>query len=434
VFLLAGFCFSELSERYSTTGGLPHLIARVSDPRVGLPIGVLITFFGIVFQPFALMVVSRYVQNFINLVGVPGSRWLIVAGALVGSIVPAYLVYKDVRLAADFMIWTEVVAVSLIIVMLVVVLVKHHGGIIDHAQLDMRGASLNTVILGAVFSCLTFVGFESTITFGQEAAKPKRSIPFSLYGILIGGGILFVLAMYVMTLGFVGYPHTSLATSANPLQELTRLYGVSWLNYPLQGAIVIAVLAVTVAFLNFSARMVYTYAREGLLPQPLARVGKETKTPVNAVVAIFAFNNVVFWIMFALRKNTLAEFGYTSSAMTLMYLIAYIIGLLAIVGWMGREHPTVGIAAVLAAAGFGYITYNTLSPTPAAPQNLYNYAALGSTTITLIGAGLLSYTRPEIVRRFGSTTDADTALADLAVPEPEVVPLDDSATVTVIPT
>src|SRR5690348_8195351 len=32
VFLLAGYCFSELSKRYSTTGGLPHLIARVSDP------------------------------------------------------------------------------------------------------------------------------------------------------------------------------------------------------------------------------------------------------------------------------------------------------------------------------------------------------------------------------------------------------------------
>ena len=236
VFLLAGFCFSELSKRYSTTGGLPHLIARVSDPRVGLPIGVLIAFFGIVFQPFALMVVSRYVQNFINLVGVPGGTWLIVAGALVGSIVPAYVVYKDVRLAADFMIGAEVVAVSLIIFLLVVVLVKHRGGIIDHAQLDMRGASVHTVILGAVFSCLTFVGFESTITFGQEAANPKRSIPFSLYGILIGGGILFILAMYVMTLGFAGYAHTTLATSADPLQELTKLYGVGWLNYPLQGA------------------------------------------------------------------------------------------------------------------------------------------------------------------------------------------------------
>jgi amino acid transporter len=429
VFLLAGFCFSELSKRYSTTGGLPHLIARVSDPRVGLPVGVLIAFFGIVFEPFALMFVSRYVQNFINLVGVSGGTWLIVAGALVGSIVPAYVVYKDVRLAADFMIGTEVVAVSLIIFLLVVVLVKHHGGIIDHAELDVRGASFHSVILGAVFSCLTFVGFESTITLGQEAANPKRSIPFSLYGILIGGGCLFVLAMYVMTLGFAGYAHTSLATSADPLQELTKLYGVAWLNYPLQGAVVIALLAVMVATLNFSARMVYTYAREGLLPRPLACVGKETKTPVNAVLAIFVFNNVVFWIMFAIRKNTLAEFGHISSALTLMYLIAYIIGLVAIAAWMGREHPTVGIAAVLAAAGFGYITYNTLSPTPAAPQNIYNYLALGLTALTLVGAGLLAYARPNVVRRFGSTTGADTALADFTVRERELGLPPDSAAV-----
>jgi amino acid transporter len=180
---------------------------------------------------------------------------------------------------------------------------------------------------------------------------------------------------------------------------------------------VIAVLAVMLAFMNFSARMVYTYAREGLLPKPLARVGKETRTPVNAVRAIFVFTNVVFWIMFAAGKNTLAEFGYTSSAITLMYLIAYIIGLIAIVGWMGRDHPSLGIAAALAAAGFGYITYNTLSPTPAAPQNLYNYAALGLTALTLAGAALLAYTRPEIVRRFASTIDADSALAGVAVTE-----------------
>ena len=435
VFLLAGFCFSELSKRYSTTGGLPHLIARVSDPRVGFPIGVLIAFFGIVFQPFLLILVSRYVQNFINLIGVPGGRWLIVAGALVGSIVPAYLVYKDVRLAADFMIGTEMVAVSLIIFLLVVVLVNHHGGLLDHAQLDMRGASLHTVILGAVFSCLTFLGFESSITFGQEAANPKRSIPFSLYGTLIGGGVLFIIAMYVMTLGFAGYAHTSLATSADPLQGLTKLYGVGWLNYPLQGAVVIALLAVMVATLNFSARMVYTYAREGLLPKPLECVGKETKTPVNAVLAIFLFTNLVFWIMFAIGKNTLAEFARVSSALTLMYLIAYIIALIAIAGWMGREHPAVGIAAVLAAAGFGYITYNTLSPSPAPPQNIYNYLALGLTAVTLVGAGLLAYARPKVVRRFGLTTDADTALADLTVRERELgLPLDDSAAVNVIPT
>lgn len=249
VFLLAGYCFSELSKRYSTTGGLPHLIARVSDPRVGLPIGILIAFFGIVFQPFALIVVSRYIQNFITLVGVPGGTWLIVVGALIGSIVPTYLAYKDVRLAAGFMIGAEVVSLSLIIFMLIVVLIRHRGGIIDHAQVDVRGASFHAVILGAVFSCLTFVGFESTITFGQEAANPKRSIPFSLYGILIGAGILFIITMYIMTLGFAGYAHTSLATSANPLQELTKLYGVRWFNYPLQGAIVIAVLAVTLGFL-----------------------------------------------------------------------------------------------------------------------------------------------------------------------------------------
>ena len=412
VFLLAGYCFATMSREHSTTGGLPHLVAKIASPRFGLPVGILLIAFGIVFLPFGLMVFDNYFQSLMNLFGVPGHDWLLILGGLIGSFGPTYLVYKDVRLAAKFMLVAETLSVLLIVVLLVVILARHQGGVFDSSQLTLKGSSGHLILLGAVFSCLTFVGFECTTTFGQEAHNAKRTIPFSIYGILVGGGLLFIVAAYTMTLGFQGHKG-SLATSANPLQDLSDIYGVHWLNYPLQAAVVVGMFAVGLAFLNFAARMLFTYAREGLVPRALGRVDPRTQTPRNAIAAILAFNLIVFWIMYVTGHDTVAEFGYMASALTLLYLIGYVIALVAIgVNGVARRHAGLAAAALLATAGFGYIIYNSLSPAPAPPQDVYNYVTLAAAAVILAGCGALSVRRPDIVARFGSTIDADTELAE----------------------
>jgi amino acid transporter len=412
VFLLAGYCFATMAREHSTTGGLPHLVAKIASPRVGMPVGILLAAFGIVFLPFGLMVFDNYFQSLMHLYGVAGGDWLLIVGGLIGGIGPTYLVYKDVRLAATFMLVAETLSVLLIVVLLVVILARHQGGVIDTSQLTLKGSSGHLILLGAVFSCLTFVGFECTTTFGQEAHNARRTIPFSIYGILIGGGVLFVVAAYTMTLGFQGHKG-ALATSANPLQDLSDLYGVHWLNYPLQAAVVIGMFAVGLAFLNFAARMLFTYAREGLAPRALGQVDPRTRTPRNAIAVIFAFNMVVFWIMYLAGHDTVAEFGYMASALTLLYLVGYVIALLSI-GATGirRRHVPLAAAALLSTAGFGYIIYNTLSPAPAPPQDAYNYVTLIAAALILAGCAVLAVRRPDIVNRFGSTIDLDTELAE----------------------
>jgi amino acid transporter len=412
VFLLAGYCFATMSREHSTTGGLPHLVAKIASPRFGLPVGILLTAFGIVFLPFGLMVFDNYFQSLMHLYGVSGGDWLLILGGLIGGIGPTYLVYKDVRLAARFMLVAETLSVLLIVVLLVVILVRHQGGIFDTRQLTLKGSSGHLILLGAVFSCLTFVGFECTTTFGQEAHNARRTIPFSIYGILIGGGLLFIVAAYTMTLGFQGR-RGSLGTSANPLQQLSDDYGVHWLNYPLQAAVVVGMFAVGLAFLNFAARMLFTYAREGLVPRVLSQVDPRTKTPRNAILAIFAFNMVVFWIMYVAGYDTVAEFGYMASALTLLYLIGYVIALVAIgANGVARRHVPLAVSALLATAGFGYIIYNSLSPAPAPPQDVYNYVTLAAAAVILIACVVLAVVRPDVVARFGSTIDTDTELAD----------------------
>jgi uncharacterized membrane protein len=102
-----------------------------------------------------------------------------------------------------------------------------------------------------------------------------------------------------------------------------------------------------------------------------------------------------------------------ASALTLLYLIGYVIALVAIgANGVARRHVPLAVSALLATAGFGYIIYNSLSPAPAPPQDAYNYVTLAAAAVILIACVVLAVVRPDVVARFGSTIDTDTELAD----------------------
>jgi amino acid transporter len=413
VFFAAAYAFSTLARRYSTTGGLPSLIARVASSGYGLAVGTLILLTALSYLPFQDVAFAVYFRDLLNMFSVHGNTWIFAVAGILGTVGAAYVSYRDVGLAARVLVAAEVAASSLILLLMVIILVKHKGGVIDHQQLGLHGVSAHAIVLGAVVSSLTFTSFECTTTFGQEASRPKRNIPLSLYGVLAYGALFLIFTSYVMTLGFEGHGKTTLAGSANPLVELTTLYNVHWLSYPLEISIVVAIWAVLVALINWTARMLFTHGREGVLHHSLGVADPRRKTPRNAVILILAITVVIYFLMLALGRVNLTQFGYIASSVTLFYLAAYIMaGVVIFVLGTRQGHIGLMLTAAITAAGFGYITWNTLRPAPAYPQNIYDYVVLGVTSMVIVGGVVLWALRPVRLRRFGSSVDADTFLAD----------------------
>lgn len=413
LFFAAAYAFSEMAHRYTTTGGLPSLIARATGSGYGFVVGILILCFALVYLPFGDVAFAVYFRDLLNLYSLHGDTWIFVLAGLLVTGGAAYVSYRDVRITAGVLVVVELAASFLIVLLMAIILVKHDGGVFDRQQFTLQGVNPHTIVLGTVFSCLTFVSFECSTTFGQEASRAKRDIPLSLYGVLAYGGLLLVFTSYVMTLGFEGQGNEALATSANPLIDLTRLYGVQWLSYPLETMVVITVWGVALAIINWTARMLFTFGREHAFGRCLGVSDPKRKTPRNAVILILVVTATVYFLMLSLDRVNLVQYGYIGSSVTLFYLVAYVIvGAVIFVRAVRDRHGGLMIAAAMTVGGFGYVTYNTLHPTPPYPQNIYDEVILGVAALIVFGGIALRVLRPAWLIRFGSTVDSDTKLAD----------------------
>ncbi|WP_330647175.1 amino acid permease (plasmid) [Thioclava litoralis] len=132
--------------------------------------------------------------------------------------------------------------------------------------------------LGMVFMMVffAFTGWEVSANLGGEFRNPKRDVPRAMaLSFFLAVGLYLVLALVVAKAGALG---------AGPA-PFAQIFGQS---FGPAGRITIAALAVLLIFANLSAaiwavsRMVYSAARDGLLPAPIAQIRNDV--PLNAVM------------------------------------------------------------------------------------------------------------------------------------------------------
>ena len=187
--------------------------------------------------------------------------------------------------------------------------------LIDFAILGKGGASglsLNIFDTGAFFSgsltaavlfCLgSFIGFEATTIYAEEAREPEKTIPRATYLSVLMIGIFFVFTTWLMIVG-AGADKLVPAIQALPDPSLF-FFGLAeeYVGGPVPAItgilLVSSLFAALSAFHNYIARYSYVAGREGLLPAAFGRthdahqsphIGSVTQT-VGAliVLAIFA--------------------------------------------------------------------------------------------------------------------------------------------------
>src|SRR5208283_3790640 len=138
--------------------------------------------------------------------------------------ISVWIAYRDIKISARLMLWIEAASVSLIVLLIGILLVRH-GRHWDTAQLHLHGMTGSGLRLGLVLALFSFVGFESATTLGSEAHDPLRTIPRAVIQSAFFSGIFFIVCAYAEVLGF----HTvgqDLGTSQAPMDVLAKTAGV----------------------------------------------------------------------------------------------------------------------------------------------------------------------------------------------------------------
>ncbi|NMO01493.1 amino acid permease [Gordonia sp. TBRC 11910] len=162
----------------------------------------------------------------------------------------------------------------------------------DHfSHFFAMGATGVSTAAGTIF--FSFIGLDAVSTASEEAKNPQKSIPRAIIGAL-----LIVTAIYILValaglsakpVSWFSSPGAGEAGLAKILEEVT---GTSiWATVLAAGA-VISVFSVTLVILYGQTRILFSVARDGLIPHRFLSVNPKTLTPV--------FNTVVVSVIVAI--------------------------------------------------------------------------------------------------------------------------------------
>jgi APA family basic amino acid/polyamine antiporter len=136
------------------------------------------------------------------------------------------------------------------------------------------------VMAAAAIIFFAFYGFDAISTAAEEAKNPDRDLAIGIVGSLIICTIIYVL---VAAAAIGAMPFTRFADSPEPLALILREMGQGSVARIVAIAAVIALPTVLLGFLYGQSRIFLVMARDGFLPQSLAKISKRG-TPVRITI------------------------------------------------------------------------------------------------------------------------------------------------------
>jgi amino acid transporter len=254
--------------------------------------------------------------------------------------------------------------------------------------------------IGLLFCFASFIGFEATTIYAEEARNPRWTVPIATFLSVVLIGAFYGFTTWCMVLG-VGSDRLAavLKAAADPTQLLFQLSGhyAPGLTFLLRALFVTSVFAGLLAFHNAAARYHFALGRSGLLPRVLARTHPDHGSPhvgslvqsALALVGVCAFAA-------AGADPVLALFNWLTNVATLGVLVLMAMASISAVAFFARrrEKPAVWtwlfapLGSALALAGVVVLAVAHFGLLTGASRSIGVLLPAGLGLVALLGAGL----------------------------------------------
>ena len=352
------------ARRISSAGGLYTWVSHSLGKGAGFYSGWLMLGGYALFEAASAAAFGGLTDNTLSSLGfsIPGG-W--VTYALLGIILVSVLTFFDIRIAARILI--PFLALEILSLLVVDIATIVQGGSVGHdfvhtfttAGSDLKGVfpgGLLGVGVGMALGVWSFVGGEQGVAFGEEVRFPRRAIPWGLFGVFAGIGVLFVLTTYAAVIGGPGgwqgvtgsHGLGNPAIAPQPYFDLATKYVGGWLSPILYITISTSTLAAIISFHNGMVRYLYSFGRESVFPKVFGKTHSSFKSPYVAsfTQSIFSIIIVLFLALIIQHANSdgsvsyafgfadgknyqqtngLSSFGWLAIVGTINFIIVYIL-------------------------------------------------------------------------------------------------------------
>ncbi len=301
--------------------------------------------------------------------------------SLVFSVVMILLGTSDAKVSTSLMLAMEGISIFLILILSVVIIFKVGTTTgLSLKPLKTNGVKPSALASTSVFAFLSFIGFESASSLGEETKNPKKYIPIAIGSAVFVTGLFYLLCSYAQVIGF-GLDASGLkavSTSALPLTDLAD-------KYMSRGFGTLLLLSASLSFFSCAlgsacagARMLFSMSKDGIMPKSMSKVHQRFNTPYVALIFVVVLSAIIQSALF--MKGGIEVFGYYGTIGALAILVSYIFTCVGGMVYFTKikvwnvVHLIIPILSIIALL---YVLISNIYPIPEFPNNIFPYVVLG---------------------------------------------------------
>jgi amino acid transporter len=323
--VLVALVVAELSTRIPLAGYAYQWSSRLVNPSYGWFVG----FAGLMYMTVGggAIILLVAAPLLISEFGVTATPHLTLAVAIIIMILPMVINIISVQVAArvnNVAVFTEIIGTVVFGVLLMIlwgVGTKPGSGanILFSTTSVQHNAIWYSIALAALVGIYTLVGFELAADLSEEAINAGHNVPRAVIWAVVGSGVLGMIALIGFTIAIPSIK--AVEQPGLPLLTIGSYWLGSGLTKVFIAFVVFSMFAIVVVGAAAQARLVYSLARDNMLPWSawFRKVNPRTQTPIAALV-VFGILDIAFMIYGYLQANA---FGTLVAATAIIPYIIY---------------------------------------------------------------------------------------------------------------
>lgn len=448
--------FISMARYITTAGSFYGFVTHGLGQVWGMATGALATMAYVVFEGSLIGIFAYFTNDALKRWFDVDVNWLILA--LIGVALIGLFGYFDIRIAAAFLGVTLVLEVLLLGALAFSVLFSGGGpdGMVPEAinplnafknleegggvgaAIDGTAIAVGSGAIGLFFAFWSWVGFETTATYGEESRNPKRIVPRATLIAVIGLGTFYTFVSWMM---IAGNGQAQAVEKANTdsiglwVDLAEDKLGGSFIGDIYLFLIVMGSFACGLAFHNAASRYIYAIGRE--LPATANNIGRthgvhrspHIASVVQSVVTLILTLGFYFLVTDGgdpLKGAYFYQYGLLAILGTMAILIVQAITSFAVIAYfhVKKAAPgnilTTGIIPALGGFGMLYVVWLLLDNIDfaggvAAESAFFKaipYLVVATFVVGLLGVLLLRARNRPVYDQIGRTVFEEAAVRD----------------------
>ena len=292
VALLIGRAITTFASRYVVSGSLVSY-AEIAFGNWGqrvVGVSLMLGYLGVI----AMIVNDEiyYLTSLLSETGFPQATSLPwqCALSLFASAFSAFFAYRGPDLSARVAGLLALISLPVIMAVMLLAFSNHPAGFFD--QFNTSKFDAGGILAGAVWGMAIYVGFDGLTSVASDTVNPRKNVPRILTYTLLLCGVTWSLGSLLQYSALAPHMNDILA-GRTAISVLAAQAGLPGLTAEFDLVVGASVVASTIAFFNFAARIVATAAQDSMLPASLGIIDPESHAPRRAILLVGVIGAIV---------------------------------------------------------------------------------------------------------------------------------------------